>query len=244
MKAKLPITAAAALAILAVPVVADGRLPEGGERVKLDPAHFTTKITNPYFPMRPGTRWTYRETDPEGTDQRTVVTVTRDIKRIANGVTARVVHDVVTEKGGRPVEVTDDFFAQDRRGNIWYLGEAVRNYEKGRLKDTEGSFEAGVHGAQAGVAMPAKPRRGMRYRQEFAKGTAEDKGRVFSLNQQVEVPFGHYRRGRVLMTEDLDPLEPRAVEYKYYVRGLGPVLTLTVSGGSEREELIGYKRGR
>ena len=54
---------------------------------------------------------------------------------------------------------------------------------------------------------------------------------MFSLNQQVEVPFGHYRRGRVLMTEDLDPLEPRAVWYKYYVRGLGPVLTLTVSGG-------------
>ena len=93
----------------------NGGLPKGSETVHLNPAAFTTKIDNPYWPMKPGTRWVYRETDSEGTRQRVVVTVTRRTKRIANGITARVVRDVVTEKG-RFVEVTDDWYAQDRAG--------------------------------------------------------------------------------------------------------------------------------
>ena len=87
-------------------------IPRGAEQVKLDPRDFTTRIDNPYWPMRPGSRWVYRETDPEGTKQRVVVTVTNKTKEIANGITARVVHDDVTEDG-EPVEVTDDWYAQD-----------------------------------------------------------------------------------------------------------------------------------
>ena len=112
-----------------------------------------------------------------------------------------MVHDVVTEKG-KPVEVTDDWYAQDKAGNIWYLGEFTKEYENGKFKNTGGSFEAGVDGAQAGVIMPAKPRPGLRYRQEYYKGEAEDKGSIVSLREQAEVPFGHFRRGRVLMTKD------------------------------------------
>ena len=100
--------------------------------------------------MKPGSRWVYRETDSEGTKQKVVVTVTNETKLIANGVTARVVRDVVTENG-KFVEVTDDWYAQDRRGNIWYLGEATTDYENGKPVSTAGSFEAGVDGAQAGV---------------------------------------------------------------------------------------------
>jgi hypothetical protein len=122
--------------------------------VNLDPADFTTKITNPYWPMKPGNRWVYRETDSEGIKQRVVVTVTDRTKEIANGVTARVVRDRVTEKGV-PVEVTDDWYAQDKAGTIWYLGEATTEYEDGEPVSTSGSFEAGVDGAQAGVIMPA-----------------------------------------------------------------------------------------
>ena len=150
-----------------------------------------------------------------------VVTVTNQTKRLANGVTARVVHDVVTE-GSKPVEVTDDYYAQDRRGNIWYLGEFTKEYENGKVKSTEGSFEAGVDGAQPGIALPAKPRPGLRYRQEYYKGHAEDKGKVVSVKEQAEVPFGHFKR--VLMTRDTNPLEPRNVEFKFYARGVGPVL--------------------
>ena len=88
------------------------------------------------------------------------MTVTKKTKLIANGITARVVHDVVTEDG-EPVEVTDDWYAQDRCGSIWYLGEATKDYENGKVVSTEGSFEAGVDGAQAGIAMPAKPAPGL-----------------------------------------------------------------------------------
>jgi hypothetical protein len=218
-------------------------IPKGSERVRLDPAGFTTRVTNPWWPMRPGSRWVYRETDSAGARQRVVVTVTSRTKLIANGVRARVVHDVVTEDGA-PVEVTDDWYAQDRCGNVWYLGEDTKEYENGRVVSTEGSFEAGVDGAQAGVIMPAKPRVGLRYRQEYYAGEAEDRAEVLSLREQVEVPFGRFRQGKVLMTKDLDPLSPRVLEYKFYARGIGPVLTVSVSGGSDREELTAYSRGR
>ena len=121
-------------------------LPQGKERVRLDPASFTTTIDNPWWPMRPGSRWVYRETAPDGTLQRVVVRVLSKTKRIANGVTARVVRDVVTEDA-RPVEITDDWYAQDDCGNVWYLGEATSEYENGKRVSTQGSFEAGVDGA-------------------------------------------------------------------------------------------------
>ncbi len=204
-----------------------------------DPGSFTTRIDNPYWPMKPGARWVYRETDPEGTRQKVVVTVTRKTERIANGVTARIVHDVVTERG-KPVEITDDWYAQDRKGNVWYLGEDTKEYENGRVVSTEGSFEAGVDGARAGIIMPAKPRPGMRYRQEFYAGHAEDRGQIVSLREQAEVPFGHFRR--VLMTKETNPLKPKVLEFKFYARGVGPVLAVSVSGGSDREELVRYRK--
>jgi len=222
--------------------VATGRtesLPKGSEPVNVNPAHFTTRIDNPYWPMRRGSRWVYRETDNEGTKQRVVVTVTRKRKLIANGVRARVVHDVVTEKGV-PVEVTDDYYAQDRAGNIWYFGEATTEYENGRPSSTAGSFEAGVDGAQPGVIMPAKPRVGLAYREEYYAGHAEDKARVVSLREQAEVPLGHY--SHVLMTRNINPLEPKSVEFKFYARGVGPVLAIGVSGGSDREDLVAFKK--
>jgi hypothetical protein len=224
----------------AVATARSGALPRGSEPVNLNPADFTTRIDNPYWPMRKGSRWVYRETDSEGTKQRVVVTVTRRTKMIANGVRARVVRDVVTE-GGRPVEVTDDYYAQDRAGNIWYLGEATTEYENGKPTSTEGSFEAGVDGAQAEIIMPAKPRVGLAYREEYYAGHAEDRARIFSLREQAEVPFGHFRR--VLMTRNTNPLEPKIVEFKFYARGVGPVLAVGVSGGSDREELVRFRRG-
>jgi hypothetical protein len=222
---------------------ADGRLPRGGEIVTLDPARFTTLIDNRWWPLRPGSRWVYRETDPEGGSRRVVVTVTRATRRMANGITARVVHDVATARG-RPVEVTDDWYAQDRAGNVWYLGERTTAYERGRPASTEGSWEAGVDGAQAGVVVPARPRAGMRYRQEHYPGHAEDRARVLGLHEQVQVPYGHFGTGHVLATREWNPLEPRVVEYKFLARGVGPVLSLGISGGADREELLRFRRGR
>lgn len=217
-------------------------LPQGSEPVKLDPAQLTTRIDNPYWPMTPGARWIYRQTDDQGSVQRVEVTVTDRTKRVANGVTARVVRDEVTENG-KPVEVTDDWYAQDREGNIWYLGEQTAEYEDGKVKTRQGSFEAGVDGAQPGLAVPADPRPGLRYRQEYYKGQAEDRARVLSIDDQAEVPAGHFKE--TLTTRDENPLDPKVLEYKLYAPGVGPVLVLSPSGGSGgKEELVSYHRGR
>jgi hypothetical protein len=227
----------------AAEAIAACTIPRGAQQVRLDPRDFTTRIDNSYWPMQPGSRWVYRETDADGTKQRVVVTVTNKTKEIANGITARVVHDAVTENG-EPVEVTDDWYAQDRCGNVWYQGEATKEYENGKVVSTKGSFEAGVDGAQPGVIMPARPKADMRYREEYYVGHAEDRAQVMSLREQVEVPFGYFKPGKVVMTRNLNPLTPRSLEYKFYARGIGPVLAVGISGGSDREELVSYSRGK
>ena len=123
-------------------------LPKGKERVRLDPASFTTRIDT-WWPMRPGSRWVYRETAPDGTVQRVVVRVLSKTKRIANGVTARVVRDVVTEDG-KPVEITDDWYAQDDCGNVWYLGEATSEYENGKAVSTQARSRPASTGRRRG----------------------------------------------------------------------------------------------
>jgi hypothetical protein len=189
--------------------------------------------------MSPGDRWVYREQDPEG-DLRVEVTVADQTKRIANGVDARVVHDEVT-RGGEPVEITDDWYAQDAEGNVWYLGEDTAEYENGKVVSREGSFEAGANGAEPGVIMPADPQPGTEYRQEYLKGEAEDFAKVLGFALQVEVPAGRY--DNVLQTEDVNPLgDPQQVENKFFAKGVGPVLTVDLTG-TGREELVSYTAG-
>lgn len=209
-------------------------LPMGDDPVELDPADFTTDIDNPYWPMTPGTQWTYRETDPDG-DLTVVVTVTSETKPIANGIEARVVRDTV-RRGEELVEDTFDWYAQDADGTIWYLGEDTAEFEDGEIVSREGSFEAGVEGALPGIAMPADPQPGMAYRQEYLEGVAEDQGAVLGVSELVEVPYGSFEDA--VLTRDTTPLEPDVQELKFYVAGVGPVLALAVSGGSGREELI------
>ncbi|MGH3317858.1 MAG: hypothetical protein ACRDO0_17090 [Nocardioidaceae bacterium] len=187
--------------------------------------------------MRPGTRWIYREVDESGQEFRVVVTVTGATKRIANGVTARVVRDTVTTDRV-VVEDTFDWYAQDADGNVWYLGEDTAEFEHGKVSSREGSFEAGVDGAMAGVAMPAKPAVGAAYRQEYYAGEAEDNGEVLSIDEMAEVPAGHF--DHALLTKDTITIEPDVLEYKLYAPGVGPVLTLGISGGAGREELVSH----
>jgi len=197
---------------------------------------FTTHIDNPYWPMTPGTRWVYREGP-----QRVVVRVTHRTKLVAAGIRGRVVRDTVTE-GGELVEDTADWYAQDAKGNIWYVGEDTTEYDRGKPVSKEGSWEAGVDGARAGIVMLARPRVGRRYREEHYPGHAEDAARVLSRGEQVEVPYGHFTH--VLMTKNFNPLEPRVLEYKFYARGTGPVLEIGVSGDRDLAELVRFRRGR
>jgi hypothetical protein len=204
----------------------------------LNPAEFSTQIDNPYWPMPVGARWEVRVTNPEGELLHEVITVENRTKLIADGVTARVVHDVVYDHG-KPSEITDDWYAQDTDGNIWYFGEDTASIENGK-RDTSGSFEAGRDGADAGVAMPAHPTVGLTYREEHYAGHAEDRSEVLAIDQQVEAPAGHFTGA--ILTDDTSPIEPTVSEYKLYAMGVGPVVAVSVSGEAEREDLLSYSK--
>ena len=218
-------------------------LPQTSEPSNLNPADFTTNIDNPYWPMPVGREWHVHVTNPQGESLQETITVENKTKKIADGVTARVVHDVVYT-GGKPTEITDDWYAQDSSGNVWYLGEATAEYKNGQVASTAGSFEAGVDGAQAGIAMPANPEPGMAYRQEYLKGVAKDKGAVITVGEeQDEVPFGHYNTD-IQMTRDLVPLEPKVQELKFYAPDVGPLLSVHTDGAGGRAELVSYTPGK
>ena len=215
-------------------------LPQGSEPVELDPAQFAgVPIDNPFWPMSPGSVWVYRETDAEGAEQEVEVTVTGDTKEIL-GIPATVVHDIVTEDG-ETLEDTLDWYAQDTLGNLWYLGEDTREFENGEVVSTEGSWEAGVDGAQPGIILPADPQVGQTYRQEYYEGQAEDAAEIVSLDEHVEVPFGTF--DNVLETRDFTPLDPDVEEHKFYARGVGPVEVRQTSGGSSHEVLLSFEPG-
>ena len=184
--------------------------------------------------MKPGTRWTYRDVDEKGEVQDVVIVCTTETKKLANGITARVVRDTVRSEG-QLVEDTFDWYAQDSAGTVWYMGEDTAEFENGKIVTRSGSFEAGTGGALPGILLPAEPQVGQKYRQEYLKGEAEDKGEV------RHQPAGRGSTGRynnALLTRDTTGLEPTVVEYKLYAPGIGPVLALDISGGAAREELV------
>ena len=213
-------------------------LPQGADNVRLDPSQFQSTIDHRYWPMKPGSTWVFRESAADGSTQRVEITVTAQTRNIL-GIRATVVHDVVSEDG-QLVEDTFDWYAQDRLGNLWYLGEDTKEYENGKVVSTEGSWEAGVDGAQAGILLPAAAAVGMVYRQEYYEGHAEDAAEVLSLDETADVPYGVFNH--VLQTKDYTPLDPELVEEKFYAEGVGLVLAVAV-GSSDREELISFHRG-
>jgi hypothetical protein len=202
-------------------------------RPVIDPANFTTTINNPYSPLRPHTTFTYRGVVAEGTEVDTVE-VTKYTKVIM-GVTCVVVRDTSVVNGAL-AELTDDYFAQDKQGNVWYFGEDTKEYANGVVVSTEGTWEAGVNGAQPGIVMEANPQVGDAYRQEFSKGVAEDMAQVLSTNETITVPYGTFTN--CLMTKEWSPLDKKVVEYKWYAPGVGFVKSTMVQGGSETSDLV------
>ena len=204
----------------------------------IKPSEFTTKIDNKYFPLKPGTTFVYRGKTVDAIEG-DIVAVTTGTKNIM-GVECVVVNDKVTEDG-KLTEQTYDWYAQDNRGNVWYFGEDSREYENGKVKSTEGSWEAGKHGAKPGIIMPASPKVGETYRQEYLKGVAEDMARPVKLDGSTTVPYGTFHN--VLVTDEWTPLEKNVAEQKYYAPGVGNVLELATKGPKERLELIDVKHG-
>jgi len=199
----------------------------------IDPAAFSTTVDNPFLPLRPGMSWEYRTNTADGVET-TAVTVTSTTKTIM-GVECIEVRDTVS-LDGVVKEDTLDWYAQHRDGTVWYFGEDTKEYEDGKVVSTEGSWIAGVDGAQPGIVMPAQPKVGEAYRQEYYKGHAEDMAEVVGLTDSATVPAGHF--AGTLKTKDYTPLDPDLIENKYYARGVGVVLTVDKGGG--RDELVHF----
>jgi len=196
--------------------------------------NFVRTVDNPWFPLKPGTTLRYRGAK-DGKPNVDVVTVTSKTKDVL-GVPATVVHDAIYDNRGHVIEDTFDWYAQDKRGNVWYLGEGTKELDsKGHVTSREGSWQSGVHGAVAGIFMPAHPKVGQSYRQEYLKGQADDHFKILSLKTSVKVPA--LSSGAAMLTQEMTPLEPGVVDHKYYVRGIGTVDEETVKGGSETNVL-------
>jgi hypothetical protein len=209
----------------------------GSERApRLDPGRFTAKVTNPWFPLHPGTRYVYQGLK-DGKPSHEVVTVTGRTRTIG-GVPTTAVQDRLYVLG-RLHERTTDWYAQDRQGNVWYFGEDTAELDRsGRVVSTEGTWLDGVNGARAGIYIPGNPTVGMTARQEYYKGHAEDHFRVVAVLGTVGAGAPN-----AVVTEEWTPLEPGVLDHKTYVRGIGTVLELAVKGGTERNELRSVSRG-
>jgi hypothetical protein len=204
---------------------------------KIDPANFVKPIDNRYLPYKPGTKFHFegeRGTTAQTDDQ----VVLHRTKRIL-GVTSTVVRDTVSEHG-RAVERTDDWYAQDKQGNVWYMGEDSFELHNGRFVKASDSWKSGVNGAKPGIIMPAHPRPGDAYRQEYyPPGKALDEARVLRLTGSLTVPFGSF--SHLLVTSERSPLEPQT-EQKFYAPGVGEIAETVVKGHHEEFKLVSVTR--
>jgi len=205
-------------------------------------SNFGSSITNPYFPLEPGTAFQYVNRIIEGADtsyEQTKVSVSTNTKIIA-GVQCREVHDVV-KVSGVVTEDTYDWYAQDKGGNVWYFGEHTKSMKDNNGSTTEGSWKAGEQNACPGIIMWANPQMhtGEIYYQEFLAGTAEDQGQVVNINSKVSVPYGEFTK--CLKTKEFTNLEPGVIEYKYYAANVGLLKTEMTMGGNELEVLTSVK---
>lgn len=195
-----------------------------------------TVINNPWLALPIGRGFEYEGETDEGTE---VVEIEIDgSTKIVNGVRTLIYRDKVYVDG-ELVEDTRDYLAQDDDGNVWYFGEDVDNYEDGEIADHDGSWLVGVDGAKPGYWMPGNPTVGMRYRQEYLDGEAEDEAEVISLTEKVKIGLGTYTN--CLKTKDTTPLEPDVVEYKYYCKQVGGLVLEEKPEDGERVELVEYE---
>jgi hypothetical protein len=195
------------------------------------PGDFVSRIDNPYFPLVPPKILVYTGVK-DGQARRSAFTITPLTKKIL-GVNTRVISDNVTTAAGIPIEVTLDYFAQDRAGNVWYFGEDSYDFVKGHFERSNGSWRAGVDGATAGVVMLAHPKVGDSYQQEHYAGHAEDEAKVIGFVDSVTVPKGTYHH--VLVTEDTTPLSPGDVDHKFYAPGVGFIQSKAVNAAEHVE---------
>jgi hypothetical protein len=184
----------------------------------------STRVNNEWFPLEPGAHSVFEGSaidDGEHISRHVVTTVT-DLTKEINGVNTVVVWERdYTE--GEEVEAELAFFAQDKDGNVWHMGEYPEEYEQGEFDKAPG-WLAGSKGASAGIAMRAEPRLGTpSYAQGYAPPPINwvDRGRVYKVGQKTCVPVDCYED--VLVIEEFERNKPGAFQLKYYAPGVGDV---------------------
>ncbi len=217
------------------PTKTAARPAEPAYTVDIHPTDFVERIDNPYFPLTPGSRYAYEGMTDEGLERVEIEVLAET--RVVMGVTATVVRDTAY-LDGEMVEDTLDWYAQDKDGNVWYLGEDTHEYEDGVAVNAAGAWEAGVDGALPGIVMYADPAAhiGETYRQEYYPGQAEDMAQVVSVGESASTTSGDY--ANCLKTKEWTPLEPGLSEFKYYAPGIGLVLEVVAEGGEGQMELV------
>jgi hypothetical protein len=208
------------------------------ERVKdttyqpdVNPAKFSnsTVFTNPFFPFEDGKTYVFEGQTEDGLEHVEVKRTTKT--KVVMGITCVVINDKVW-LDGKLIEETDDWYAQDNDGNVWYFGEDVDNYNlDGSLKNHAGAWEAGVDGAQPGIIMLADPKVGMKYREEYYFNEAEDEAEVVEVGVSVTIPYGTF--DNCIKTRNWTELEPDVLENKFYAPGIGVIKEVNVSDKEE-----------
>jgi hypothetical protein len=205
--------------------------------------HDSNRVTNPWFPLARGSVYVY-DGQKDGKTARDVMTVTRKVKTIT-GIRAAVINDRLY-LNGQLAERTTDWYAQDRKGTVWYLGEKTAELNAhGKVISTEGSFLNGRDGASGGIFMPAHPAVGQSFQQEAFKGQAEDRFRILDMAASITTPA--VSSSHAMLTEETTPLEPGVVDHKYYVQGIGTVSEQQVAGAppgqAESTQLVSFQAG-
>ncbi len=195
-------------------------------RPKIVPSQFSTTVDNRYFPLKPGTTHIYKGTR-DGVPTSTRYAVLKQNKTVM-GVKCLVISDIVTQNHSL-VEKTTDWYAQDSLGNVWYFGENTAEYANGVVTNTDGTWEAGVDHALPGIVMEASSRTSDHYRQEYRPGIAEDTATVLQTNASIKLPSGTY--SHVVVTRDINPLDPTKHERKWFAPGVGFVHADLHQGG-------------
>jgi hypothetical protein len=202
-----------------------------------DPADFTDGVDNPWFPLVPGTVWTYRRDTTTRSDvvRAVVLPGSRDI----DGVATTALQWQASGHGDRMPVVTR-WYAEDRAGNVWWFGQEVRR--PGLLVDplARRSWLAGRDGAEPGLVLAARPRVGDGYANAIAPGVLERRSTVVSLTATVATPGQTYRD--VLLTRDQGTQDPTLVEESFYVRGIGLVAEQTTRAAVTNLSLVRVRR--
>jgi hypothetical protein len=232
------LTAAVSAGVIAavVPLASAATSAHGGYEPVLNPADFVRVINNPYYPLPVGRTLIYRGVR-DGQTQTDRVHVTSGTK-VLEGITATTVTDVARHNG-KLLEKTTDWYAQDKRGNVWYLGEDTAAFLPNGKVDRSGSWQAGAHDGEPGIVMLAHPQVPDAYRQEFLRGQAEDTAWIISVGGSVTVPFGMLHH--ILTSLEFTRLEPGVIDQKIYAPGIGIVRERSQKGPLEVARLVSVR---